>query len=138
VRAANAKALSALGAIGVGASPATLADAMNLAIINFATGSADIPAGDMEIIRQSAAALKRAPAGTTIEIGGHTDNTGDAASNLTLSQRRADAVKVALAAAGVQPAMRTTRGYGDAQPRATNDTEYGRFQNRRIEYSVVR
>jgi len=137
VRAANAKALSALGAIGVGASPATLADAMNLAIINFATGSADIPAGDMEIIRQSAAALKRAPAGTTIEIGGHTDNTGDAASNLTLSQRRADAVKVALAAAGVQPAMLTTRGYGDAQPRATNDTEYGRFQNRRIEYSVV-
>jgi outer membrane protein OmpA-like peptidoglycan-associated protein len=33
--------------------------------------------------------------------------------------------------------MLTTRGYGDTKPRAQNDTEYGRFQNRRIEYSVV-
>ena len=137
VRTANEKALSALAAIGVGASAASLADAMNLAIVNFATGSAEIPADNMEIIRRSAEALKRAPAGTTIEIGGHTDNTGDAASNLTLSQQRADAVKNALTAAGVQPAMLTTRGYGDARPRASNDTEYGRFQNRRIEYSVV-
>ena len=137
VRTANDKALSALAAIGVGASAASLADAMNLSIVNFATGSAEIPADNMEIIRRSAEALKRAPAGTTLEIGGHTDNTGDAASNITLSQQRADAVKNALTSAGVPPAMLTTRGYGDARPRASNETEYGRFQNRRIEYSVV-
>ena len=96
-----------------------------------------IPTDDMEIIRQSAAALKRAPAGSKIEIGGHTDNTGDPASNMALSEQRAEAVKNALVSAGVAPGMLSTRGYGDRKPRVQNDTEYGRFQNRRIEFTVV-
>jgi OOP family OmpA-OmpF porin len=139
VRVANEKALSALGAIGTSGrvSPDALVQAMNLAIINFSSGSAEIAPDSSEIIRKSAEAIKRAPAGSGIEIGGHTDNTGDAASNLALSQARADAVKAALEAAGVTPSMLATKGYGDTRPRATNDTEYGRFQNRRIEYTVV-
>jgi outer membrane protein OmpA-like peptidoglycan-associated protein len=139
VRAANDKARAALGAIGTSgvSSPAAVVQAMNLAILNFPTGSAQIPAANMDIIRQSAEALKRAPAGSRIEIGGHTDNTGDAAGNMALSQQRADAVRDALVSSGVPAAMLTTRGYGDTKPRAQNDTEYGRFQNRRIEYSVV-
>jgi outer membrane protein OmpA-like peptidoglycan-associated protein len=56
---------------------------------------------------------------------------------MALSQQRADAVRDALVSSGVPAAMLTTRGYGDTKPRAQNDTEYGRFQNRRIEYSVV-
>jgi OOP family OmpA-OmpF porin len=138
VRTANDQALAALGALGTSVSAATIVQAMNLAIINFATGSAQIPADSMDIIRRSAAAMKAAPAGTTIEIGGHTDNTGEPASNLTLSQQRADAVKSALVAAGVPATMLAARGYGDSRPRATIDTEYGRFQNRRIEYAVLR
>jgi OmpA-OmpF porin, OOP family len=140
VRVANERARAALDAIGTSgvSSPTDVVQAMNLAIINFPTGSAQIPAGDMELIRQSAEALKRAPANSRIEIGGHTDNTGDAATNLTLSQQRADAVKAAFVSAGVPAAMLTTRGYGDTKPRAQNDTEYGRFQNRRIEYAVVK
>jgi OmpA-OmpF porin, OOP family len=138
VRTANDKALAALGALGTSVSAATIVQAMNLAILNFATGSAEIPADSMDIIRRSAEAMKAAPAGTTIEIGGHTDNTGDPASNLTLSQQRADAVKSALVAAGVPATMLAAKGYGDNRPRATNDTEYGRFQNRRIEYAVLR
>jgi OOP family OmpA-OmpF porin len=138
IRAANEKALSALSALGTSASAATIVQAANLAIINFATASAEIPADSMEIIRRSADAMKKVPAGTTIEVGGHTDNTGDQASNLTLSQQRADAVKSALVAAGVSSAMLSTKGYGDSKPRAANDTEYGRFQNRRIEYTVLK
>ncbi|RPI56035.1 MAG: DUF937 domain-containing protein [Acidobacteria bacterium] len=138
VRTANEKAISALGAVGTsGTSASAVVDAMNMAIINFPTGSAEIPADQMAIIRKSADALKQAPAGSMVEIGGHTDNTGEPAANVALSQARADAVRNALVANGVSGAMLTTRGYGASKPVETNDTEYGRFQNRRIEYAVV-
>ena len=139
VRVANEKALSALGAIGTSGrvSPDEVVQAMNLAIINFSSGSAEIAPDSREVIRRSAEAIKQAPAGSTIEIGGHTDKTGDPARNLALSQARADAVKAELVSDGVPTSMLATKGYGDTRPRATNDTEYGRFQNRRIEYAVV-
>jgi OmpA-OmpF porin, OOP family len=73
-----------------------------------------------------------------IEIGGHTDNTGEASANVVLSQQRADAVKTALVSDGVSASMLSTKGYGSSRPRATNESDYGRFQNRRIEYVVVR
>ena len=139
IRTANTRATSALSALSTGTSKVTadaLIQTMNLAIINFATGSSTIPPDQLDLIKQSAEAVKRAPAGTKIEIGGHTDNTGDAASNLRLSQARAEAVRDAFVAAGVNPAMLTTAGYGDTHPRSNNDSEYGRFQNRRIEYAL--
>jgi OOP family OmpA-OmpF porin len=66
-------------------------------------------------------------------IEGHTDNVGGDAHNQTLSEKRAVAVKAYLAAAGVDAARLTTQGFGATKPVATNDTELGRSQNRRVE-----
>ncbi len=139
-RGANDKAVSALVALGTsGVTADAVVQAMNLAVINFSTGSAEIPPDSVDVIRKAGQAIQGAGSNSlTIEIGGHTDNTGDPARNMTLSQARADAVKVALTVAGAPAEILTTKGYGDTKPRAMNDTEFGRFQNRRIDYTVVR
>jgi OmpA-OmpF porin, OOP family len=70
----------------------------------------------------------------TVEIIGHTDNSGNRASNIALSQARADAVKGYLVAKGISPQQLTTNGVGPDQPVASNDTTDGRARNRRIEF----
>lgn len=72
-----------------------------------------------------------------IEIEGNTDNTGDSASNLRLSQQRAGAVRDYLVQRGVDASTLTTKGNGDTKPVASNDTEEARFRNRRIEFIIV-
>ena len=69
----------------------------------------------------------------TLEIQGHTDNQGEDAYNLTLSQQRAETVRRYLALFGISPEQLTAKGYGEIQPVATNDTEEGRAKNRRVE-----
>jgi len=73
-----------------------------------------------------------------VEIGGYTDNTGDPAANMQLSQQRAEAVRAALVQAGVDPSMLVAKGYGSASPIAGNDSLEGRLRNRRIEYRVLK
>src|SRR5690606_36329539 len=102
------------------------------------TGSATITRDSMETLTSAANAIKQAPAGTKIEVGGHTDNTGDAAANVTLSQQRADAVVAKLTELGVAADGLTSKGYGQEKPRASNDTDEGRAQNRRIEFTVAK
>jgi len=65
-------------------------------------------------------------------------SSGDAAANVALSQQRADAVRNALIHAGVDPSMLVAKGYGSANPVASNDLLEGRFRNRRIEYHVLK
>jgi len=73
---------------------------------------------------------------TTIIVQGHTDSTGSAAYNQTLSERRANSVKNALIQRGVNPARITAVGFGKNAPIADNRTEYGRQQNRRVEVRI--
>lgn len=71
-----------------------------------------------------------------VEVGGHTDNMGSDEYNKALSQRRAESVINYLTGKGIDKARLTAVGYGKDKPIATNDTEEGRHQNRRIEFKV--
>lgn len=68
-----------------------------------------------------------------IEISGHTDNVGNKKDNKKLSQKRADAVRDYLVSRGIDASRIKTVGYGDEKPIASNDSDAGRQQNRRIE-----
>ncbi len=72
-----------------------------------------------------------------IEIGGHTDNTGKAADNLTLSNNRARAVVRYLTDNGIPVARLTAKGYGPTQPVADNNSDEGKAKNRRTELKVI-
>jgi outer membrane protein OmpA-like peptidoglycan-associated protein len=74
---------------------------------------------------------------TYIDVLGHTDSVGTDAYNQGLSERRANAVADYLSSRGVARARMATRGFGESQPIATNDTEEGRAANRRVEIKIV-
>ncbi|MGP4770822.1 OmpA family protein [Acinetobacter sp. PFS20] len=113
-----------------------LVKALNLQIINFASGSSDIPADNKAILDQAATLLNKVTS-IKLNVGGHTDSTGNAAANKALSQRRAQAVVDYLKSKGVDASKLVAEGHGSDQPVAENTTEEGRFKNRRIEFSVA-
>lgn len=130
------RAAAALAGLKAGFSAGDLVKALNLMNIYFDTGSASITRDSLETLTSAANAIKQAPADTKIEVGGHTDNTGDAAANMTLSQQRADAVVAKLGELGVGAGILTAKGYGQDKPIADNNTEEGKAKNRRIEFTV--
>lgn len=102
--------------------------------ILFDSGSANIDRVSAGLLDRIVATLGRCPGGA-IEIGGHTDATGSDATNTALSQARADAVLAYLTGAGLPAEGLTAAGYGPSAPIASNETEEGRAQNRRIEFT---
>ena len=74
---------------------------------------------------------------TYVDVYGHTDSVGDSAYNMRLSQQRADAVAKYLKSRNVLPQRIMTRGMGEDYPVASNDTAYGRSQNRRVEIKLT-
>jgi len=101
----------------------------------FDTGSANLRPGGMRLVARIATFLREYPE-RTLAIEGFTDSVGDDAYNQALSERRADAVRVALMDSGIQSNRIVTRGYGEAFPVASNDTAEGRQRNRRVEIVI--
>jgi len=73
-----------------------------------------------------------------ILIGGHTDNQGDPALNLKLSEDRVEAVKKYLVSKGIDAKRLTTQGFGGTQPIANNEQEETRRFNRRVEFTITK
>ncbi|MEO1482072.1 MAG: photosynthetic reaction center cytochrome PufC [Myxococcota bacterium] len=103
----------------------------------FETGSSTISERSYRLLDVIAEVLAANPTVLKMEIQGHTDNTGVAEENLTLSEARAAAVQAYLVEKGVDAERLTAQGYGQTQPRAGNDTDEGRDANRRVEFIIV-
>jgi len=100
--------------------------------VTFATGSATLTAEAEASLRGTAASVLTEPA-IRLEVAGYTDATGSRQVNERLSLRRAEAVRAFLVSAGVPGDRLTARGYGPADPVASNATPAGRELNRRVE-----
>ena len=100
--------------------------------VNFDNDQATLKADALAILDQAADSLKQW-GDTKVEVAGHTDYRSSDAYNMSLSQRRADAVRTYLIGKGVAANRLTAMGYGESSPVAGNDTETGRYKNRRVE-----
>ena len=107
-----------------------------LKYINYATGSAELTPDSRFALDLLVAELESNDQ-ITIEIAGHTDNTGESDMNMSLSQARAESVAAYLAEKGISNDRFRSRGYGETAPLVDNDTEESRAQNRRTEIRIL-
>lgn len=104
--------------------------------ILFGFDRSDLNASAENNLNKLAQVLKDNP-NTNIEIQGHTDSKGTDSYNLQLSERRAQSVATYLRGKGVSSSRITTKGFGETAPVASNDTEDGRAQNRRVDFLIT-
>lgn len=112
--------------------PAPMRKKIVLRGVNFDYDKATLQPAGRPILDEAAEILKANP-DVNVEVRGFTDSRGSDAYNMRLSERRAQTVKNYLVSRGVSPSRLTTRGYGESDPVATNETDSGRAQNRRVE-----
>jgi OmpA-OmpF porin, OOP family len=104
--------------------------------LNFDSATTNLTPESVATVNDLASVLKAYPS-AQVQLVGHTDNTGLPAANQTLSLDRANAIKGTLVAQGVGADRISTAGYGPDRPVASNDSEAGRAQNRRLELNVT-
>jgi outer membrane protein OmpA-like peptidoglycan-associated protein len=104
--------------------------------ITFATNSADLNANFYDVLNSVSMVLAEFDQ-TVVEVAGHTDSTGSEEYNQQLSQRRAQSVVAYLGTRAVRTDRMIAIGAGETHPVATNDTDVGRQQNRRVELTLV-
>ncbi|MGA7383482.1 MAG: OmpA family protein [Methylocella sp.] len=140
----SAAVSSALNSGGKNPGGAPNQPALHLPAIYFARNSAAVPSGSEALLRRAAGLIKQMPAGTVVQVSGYTDTAGNPATNMKLSQRRAEAVRQFLVDAGVNPAMLSAKGYGSSES-LTNGTPEGRSNgrmsrrrdDRRVEFHIA-
>ena len=103
--------------------------------VNFDFDKSTIRSDGKSVLDEAIRTLKEEP-GITVSVEGHTDSVGSDAYNQGLSERRANAVADHLAEGGVARRRMSTVGFGEAKPVASNETEDGRAQNRRVEFRI--
>lgn len=130
-----ANATTAMDNLGENPDPKDVARALSLQVINFEVDKADIPEVNKAVLDRAVEVMKNVP-NMQLMILGHTDSDGDDAHNQELSQRRAESVKQYLVSKGVDASKLMTKGMGETDPIATNQTDNGKFRNRRIEFTV--
>jgi outer membrane protein OmpA-like peptidoglycan-associated protein len=101
----------------------------------FDTGASQLQPGAFDRMRSLATTLNNYPKSQVV-IKGHTDNVGDDRFNQRLSEERADRVRAFIVSEGVAPSRITAIGFGESMPVASNSTEAGRQQNRRVEIEI--
>ncbi len=104
--------------------------------IQFETGKDVIIKGSYPILDQVVKVMTENKE-YNLEINGHTDNVGNDARNLALSQKRADAVKAYLVKKGIETSRMTATGFGETKPVEDNKTAAGKAKNRRVEFKVI-
>lgn len=104
--------------------------------LNFDSATTNLTPESVDTLNQLVAIMKAYPT-AQFRLDGHTDSTGDAGANKTLSQQRADAVKAKMVTDGIDAGRISTAGWGQEKPIASNDTEDGKARNRRTELVVT-
>ena len=105
-------------------------------MVNFAFNSAELTSSAKTNLDKLATVLINNP-DTNINIYGHTDNKGTAQVNQKISENRANSVKNYLISKGIASSRMNTMGRGFSEPIASNDTDAGRAQNRRVEFAIT-
>ncbi len=113
-------------------------DVLDLAMraVQFSTGKATLKAESFTILSQIAAIMNRYPS-YNLSISGHTDNVGGAATNQSLSERRAKSCYDYLITQGVSSSRMNYAGFGESRPIADNNTLRGKTLNRRVEFNLI-
>jgi OOP family OmpA-OmpF porin len=105
--------------------------------LHFDTNSAEIAPADQQLLEERGVAILNANPDLRVRIDGHTDSRGSDAYNQKLSERRAEAVRKFFLSKGIDGSRLESRGYGESQPAAPNDTPENLRKNRRVEFTPL-
>lgn len=105
--------------------------------VRFVSSSAQIASASFEMLGEIAEVLKNHPEIALLRVEGHTDSRGSDRKNQALSEARAKSVRDFLVQGGVAETRLVAEGLGETKPRADNETDAGRTQNRRVEFHIV-